>query len=448
MDVDLTQWDRNFRRGLLVSALVFGLLDYWFGGDNVWVRAGFVITVAGLVGYFTNFLAIKMLFQPKQGQVLGWQGLVPKNKDQIARSLAESVQEQLLSPEIILAYIRERRLIENGTETMAVWIDDHLQDPEVRKRITEVVVDLMRERGPEALTRSLDFVEAALKDLARDPENIDQWWAQIRGTMHGFLQSRENREWLAEKARSWLQQEIPQIAEWLNSALEDFLKHKRRMGSLGLGIKNIFSFDEDAISQVLERFIKDPEVSDDFMEMMDAVVDGIQHEMEKPEVQTLIQARLGVWIEALGSTTRDRILPVIIKQTDQYLNDESNWTRIEESLMNALQWFKKQGLHVLQSEKGRTWVSRGIELAVKRLDVTNVVEQQVRRLDTDELEKMVLDNTGGNLTVIQLLGGCLGLILGTVQVHLAFALPIAVLLVVVWLAWQLNERRNARKANG
>jgi len=154
MDVDLTKWDRNFRRSLLGAALVFGLLDYWFSGDNLWFRAGFVITVAGLVGYFTNFLAIKMLFQPKQGQVLGWQGLVPKNKDQIAKSLAESVQEQLLSPEIILAYIRERELIEAGTNTIADWVDRNLQDPKVRTRITRLLVDLMQDKGPDALTRS------------------------------------------------------------------------------------------------------------------------------------------------------------------------------------------------------------------------------------------------------------------------------------------------------
>ncbi|XOZ34517.1 DUF445 family protein [Halomonadaceae bacterium KBTZ08] len=448
MDLDLTQWDRRFRRALLALALVFGLLDYWFAGDNIWVRAGFVITVAGLVGYFTNFLAIKMLFQPKQGQVLGWQGLVPKNKDQIARSLAESVQEQLLSPEIILAYIRERQLIETGTEAMAGWLDNHLQDPEVRTRITGMVVELMRERGPEALTQSLDFIEAALQDLAQDPDNIEQWWTQIRGSLNTFLQSRENREWLAGKIRHWLQQEIPQISDWLNRAIEDYLKQRRRMGSVGLGIKNIFSFDQEAISQILERFINDAEVSDDFMRTLDAVVDGIQQEMAKPEVQALIQERLAEWIETLGTTVRDRILPTLVEQTDQYLSDESNWTRIEESLMGAIQWLKRQGLNLLQSEKGHAWVSQGIELAVKRLDVTNVVEQQVRRLDTDELEKMVLDNTGGNLTVIQLLGGCLGVILGTVQVHLAFAVPIAGLLVVVWIAWRLNERRNAPSASG
>jgi len=80
MDVDLTKWDRNFRRSLLGAALVFGLLDYWFSGDNLWFRAGFVITVAGLVGYFTNFLAIKMLFQPKQGASAWLAGTGPQEQ--------------------------------------------------------------------------------------------------------------------------------------------------------------------------------------------------------------------------------------------------------------------------------------------------------------------------------------------------------------------------------
>jgi len=444
MDVDLTKWDRNFRRSLLGAALVFGLLDYWFSGDNLWFRAGFVITVAGLVGYFTNFLAIKMLFQPKQGQVLGWQGLVPKNKDQIAKSLAESVQEQLLSPEIILAYIRERELIEAGTNTIADWVDRNLQDPKVRTRITRLLVDLMQDKGPDALTRSMDYVEEALKAAARNPEAIDAWWQEIRGEIQAFLQSPENRVWLANNARDLLQQEIPRISDWLNQALENYLREKRRLGSFGLGIKNIFSFDQDAISQILERFASDEGVSDDFMTTLDAVMDELQRELESPEVQQVIQARLETWIDRIGTTFRDRVLPSLIKQTDNYLNNEANWQQIEETLIRALQWTKQQALSALNSDAGQAWITRGIERAVHQLNVTNLVEQQVKGLDTDELEKMVLDNTGGNLTVIQVLGGGLGLIAGTVQVHIAFAVPIGGLLAVVWAAWRLNERRCAR----
>ena len=37
--------------------------------------------------------------------------------------------------------------------------------------------------------------------------------------------------------------------------------------------------------------------------------------------------------------------------------------------------------------------------------------------------------------------------LGTVQVHLAFTFPIAALVLMVWVAWRLNERRIARDAD-
>lgn len=442
MNIDVTQWDRNFRRGLLGSALVFGLLDYWFTGEQLFFRSGFVITVAGLVGYFTNFLAIKMLFQPKQGQVLGWQGLVPKNKDQIARSLAESVQEQLLSPDIILAYIRERQLIEAGTQAMADWVDNNLQDPAVRSRITGTVVDLMRENGPDLLTNSLDYAEDALKALARNPRTIDLWWQDVRAVMQEFLQSPENRAWLAKRTSALLNQEIPKIADWINRALDDYLREKNRLGRLGLGLKSIFSFDEAAIAGLLERFASDSEVSEDFMILLDAVMDELQREMASPEVQEVIQARLADWIERVGQTFRGTVLPGIIDQTDNYLKDEDNWDQIEESLIRVIQWLKERTLTLLNSSTGQAWVSRIIESAVHQLNVTNLVEEQVKGLDTDELEKMVLDNTGGNLTIIQVLGGCLGLIAGTVQVHIGFAVPIAALVAVVWVAWRLNERRS------
>lgn len=443
MNIDFASWDRGFRRTLLGAALVLGVLDYWFAGDGIWFRAAFVITVAGLVGYFTNFLAIKMLFRPKHGSVLGWQGLVPKNKDQIARSLGESVQEQLLSPQIILDYIRDRQLIETGTRALAEWVDANLRDPQVRTRITAIVVEQMRDKGPDLLTRSLDYLEEALKRLAGNPRTIELWWQDVRAVMREFLASPENRQWLAERASNLLNQQIPEIAEWINRALEDYLREKRRLGRLGLGLKNIFSFDEEAIRQLLERFARDEGVSDDFMDMLDAMMDELQREMESPEVQQMIQARLGEWIERVGETVRETLLPAVIENTDEYLRDEDNWQQIERVLIGSIQWCKRQALDMLNSERGHAWVSRVIERAVNKLNVTELVEEQVRGLDTDELEKMVLDNTGGNLTVIQVLGGCLGLVAGTVQVHIGFALPIAGLLGVVWIAWRINERRVA-----
>ena len=132
----------------------------------------FIILMAGNVGYFTNYLAIRMLFQPKQGKVLGWEGLVPKNKAHIADSLANSVQTRLLSPDIILEYVHENGLIEKAAQNLTRWVDEKLDQPEVRQRITEYLVKLLQDHGEEMLDLVFNQAERLAKDLASDPEQV------------------------------------------------------------------------------------------------------------------------------------------------------------------------------------------------------------------------------------------------------------------------------------
>jgi uncharacterized membrane protein YheB (UPF0754 family) len=437
---DLTVWDRRVRYGLLIAAAVFGLLDAVLDSGNAWVRAGFVITVAGLVGYFTNFLAIKMLFQPKQGQVLGWRGLVPKNKARIAQSLGESVQEQLLAPDIIIAYIRERQLIEVGTQSAADWVDAQLQQPQVRRDITEWLVQALNQYGPDQLGELFDFTETALKALARNPEIIETNWQRFRVVLIEFLRLPENREMAAQAMQRVVVTHLPDIAVWLNQALENYLQQKR-VGGVGLGLKNLFSFDQKAIQQLLTRFAEDPQVADQVMTGLDAVMDRLQHELQSEALQTQLQTHLESWIESAADLSRRHLLPGVIEQLGDYLNEPANWQQIEEHLIEALQWAKQRSLAFLNSAEGTAALRAAIERGVQKLNVTELVQEQVMQLDTDELEKMVLDNSGGNFTVIQVLGGALGIIVGTVQVHLLFVVPLAGLLGVVWVAWSLNERR-------
>ncbi len=442
--MDIARVDRYSRYGLLVSAVVFGGLDYAVAGQNVWFKSFFVITVAGLVGYFTNYLAIKMLFQPKHGQVLGWRGLVPKNQGQIAQSLGASVQEQLLSPDIILEYIRERGLIEAATQSAGRWLDRGLQQPEVRRAITTRLIALLDDRGRDIITGGFDLSEQALKRLAQNPEVIEGYWEQLRRVLQEFLRSEENRELAAERLQRLVLMHLPQIAEWLDVALEDYLRSRRVAGSVGLGLKSLISLDREALEQLLTRFAEDPQVAERLMQGLDAAFDALQRQLEKDATQELVQAQLASWVEHLAGLFRQHLLPASVEQLDAYLNNEENWVQIEDLLMRAIGWFKEQAVRMLASEDGQAYLRSGIERAVKQLNVTELVEAQVMKLDTDELESMVLDNTGGNLTIIQVLGGALGVIAGTVQVHVLFALPLTALVLLVYAAWQINEWRQRR----
>ncbi len=54
--------------------------------------------VTGFTGYFTNYLAIKMLFRPHQRRwySFGWQGVIPKNRGKLAKEVGLMVGRELL----------------------------------------------------------------------------------------------------------------------------------------------------------------------------------------------------------------------------------------------------------------------------------------------------------------------------------------------------------------
>ncbi|HNC01623.1 MAG TPA: DUF445 family protein, partial [Leptospiraceae bacterium] len=210
--MDVASLDLWFRRGISVITLFFGIVQLYLSEKNIWIDAGFIICMAGIVGYYTNFLAIKMLFQPKQGKVLGWEGLVPKNKANIAKSLGQSIQTNLLAPEIILEYVYERKLIETGTQKVGEWLDELLKDQVFRDKVTEKIISLLQEKGPELLSQIFNFTEETLKDIARNPEEIKKVWEQIRFRINEYLQSRQNREYLVTQTRKIILEELPRLS--------------------------------------------------------------------------------------------------------------------------------------------------------------------------------------------------------------------------------------------
>ncbi|HZG70765.1 MAG TPA: DUF445 family protein, partial [Chondromyces sp.] len=67
----------------------------------------FMALIGALIGGFTNFLAIKMLFRPYRPLYLGkWKlpftpGLIPKRHGELATQIGRIVEEYLLTPESI-----------------------------------------------------------------------------------------------------------------------------------------------------------------------------------------------------------------------------------------------------------------------------------------------------------------------------------------------------------
>ena len=85
----------------------------------------FMVIVGAGIGYATNVIAIIMLFRPYKPikiPLTRWQilGLIPRRRDEIARSIGETVQNELISMEEISAQFltdeNKRKLVETIKE--------------------------------------------------------------------------------------------------------------------------------------------------------------------------------------------------------------------------------------------------------------------------------------------------------------------------------------------
>ena len=75
--------------------------------DNLWVQVGLLVLVAAAHGYGAAWLAVRMLFRPRQpvklfGLTIFPQGMVPRNRERLANTIGKAVGEELVSQETIL----------------------------------------------------------------------------------------------------------------------------------------------------------------------------------------------------------------------------------------------------------------------------------------------------------------------------------------------------------
>jgi len=90
------------------------------------LKLGILATVGAFIGWMTNVFAIKLLFRPlKPVRILGFelQGLIPKRRLEIAMSIGETVEKELVSiNDIIDKFVEDldkteiKRMIKNKIE--------------------------------------------------------------------------------------------------------------------------------------------------------------------------------------------------------------------------------------------------------------------------------------------------------------------------------------------
>ncbi|MCB1172334.1 MAG: DUF445 family protein [Leptospiraceae bacterium] len=153
-----------------IASMFVDIGDYWQTSFYLPWRADPVsmdgmlrmLTVTGLVGYGTNWLAIKMLFYPRKKRPLLGQGLIPSRKDHIVMRLGIQISKEIINSELILEQIRKSGLITHHRHKLTKSLRNMFSDPEFQQDITGLTEHYVNHliRSPQFQDRIKDFIKS------------------------------------------------------------------------------------------------------------------------------------------------------------------------------------------------------------------------------------------------------------------------------------------------
>ena len=125
-----------------------------------------IVSVSGLIGFITNWLAITMLFHPRKRRPIFGQGLIPSQRERVIVRLAQAVSEELINEEIIKQKIEDSQIIPKYREMALSVMHGVIDDPEFRAELKKLTADYINTvLGSEEVRKKIvDFVVQKLEE--------------------------------------------------------------------------------------------------------------------------------------------------------------------------------------------------------------------------------------------------------------------------------------------
>ncbi|MDH5655451.1 MAG: DUF445 domain-containing protein [Spirochaetia bacterium] len=120
-----------------------------------------MVSVSGLIGFGTNWLAIKMLFYPREKRPILGQGLIPSQKEKIVFKLSHSISDEIINSDLILEQFKKTGFIEKHREKLSSSLHELFSNSEFREDSLDVLqyyVDAFL-RSEKVQERIREFIE-------------------------------------------------------------------------------------------------------------------------------------------------------------------------------------------------------------------------------------------------------------------------------------------------
>jgi uncharacterized membrane protein YheB (UPF0754 family) len=354
--------------------------------------------VGALIGGVTNHLAIKMLFKPHRAIYIGkWRvpftpGLIPKRRDDLARSLGKTVVEHLLTPAGMQAKLRDKEFqskVDAGVQREVLRF--LRSERTVRQLLADINVELEAEtlytKAAKLVRKQLHvYGEKELGSLLPDELKQRKEEAAARAASHiqhmllSYVESYDGRRKIQDLVRSFLQGR-----GFLGSMLSSFM-------------------DPDSAADKIQPVITESVGSEGTNRWLQQLLAG---EMDK-----LLNRKISDVTNAIGPDTVEESIKQLIEHA----------IPLDDLLDTPLSVYTKALPDDVLAEKVSLLVHRLLErlaeqvpVLMGQLELAKMVEQEVSGFPLDRVEDLVLAISKREFKLITYLGFLLGGIIGIVQ---------------------------------
>ena len=393
--------------------------------------------LGGLIGYYTNDIAIKMLFRPyKAVYIFGRKvpftpGLIPSNQERLGQNIANAIMKSLLTPEEMQNLARkllQPERIQGGIFWLLRLVVDQVKGDK-NPRSTKILAGVLRDLLGESLPR-------LLKVLARQETFLE---TQINQIFDKVLLEFQLSEEQSVRLADWLL-EIVLPPDRLRQVIIDFLTDRtiqtidesfreKTSGTYWVvanlfGLKNTltrlrtFCLDEkEATNKRLQELIKDLKMRDRIKELLQNL------SLQNLPVGTVRQLR---------KTIRDSVREYLQNSGSDLLKElteSADWERISVVLLNRLSSSAvvNTSLEVVARDLAlilEKYLEKDLEIIVAQaipiLSIDKVIVERVKATSPAELEDAIEGIVRNELQAIVTLGGVLGFVVGLLQVGFLF----------------------------
>lgn len=361
----------------------------------------FMMIIGALIGGVTNVIAVKMLFHPFKTyyifnkRVPFTPGLIPKRRAEIADKIGQVIEEHLLTESMI-----QSKLNATATRTAIEEV--------VQKQIEKLKED---RTSFDYLAKKVDIDIAQLAN-----EKIERVMSEKLELFYYDHSNTPIAQLIPEDIEKSLDSKVEAVPELLFGRARVYLKSEKGASDIASMLDTFFN-EKGKIVGLLQMFMT-----------KESIADRIQHELIRLTNHPKAKVIANQIIENEYTTFKSKQLNEVLNEqqfqsfktsvTDLaigYMDINNTATKPLNNLMPNFIGFLENKVSQKLTNVIIENTSKHISPIMKKVNLRQMVEQQINTFDLAYIEKLIIDIANKELKLIMLLGFLLGGIIGLLQ---------------------------------